>query len=257
MWSADFGFGSEGVDNRAGMIAEAENQWSHGAIVQLMYHNCIPTGDEYCDWSQIGVPATAQHLTAQQWSDIVTPGTALYQAWLGRLDTLSPFFAELQSKGVAPLFRPLHEMNQGVFWWGGHSGAGGTATLFQITHDYLVHQKGFTNIVWVWDLQDFSSLATDVDGYDPGPAYYDIAALDVYDGGYTTANYTTMSGKAGPKLIAVGECQTPPTPAELTAQPSWVFFMLWPDFIQMNAGALPALYTAPNVVTLDQLPGWK
>jgi len=244
------------VDNRAGMIAEMEKQWSQGAIVQLMYHNCLPTGDELCSWDDIG-GATPQHLTAAQWSDLVTDGTALNQAWKGRLDTLSPFFAELQAKGVAPLFRPLHEMNQGIFWWGGHPGAGGTSTLFQITHDYLVRQKGFTNIVWVWDVQDFGTLGTDVNDYDPGPAYYDIAALDVYDGsGYTTAKYDTMAAKAGAKLFAVGECEHPPTGAVLATQPRWAFFMLWPDFIAEDQAALPSIYAAPQVVTRSQLPGW-
>jgi hypothetical protein len=50
---------------------------------------------------------------------------------------------------------------------------------------------------------------------------------------------------------------TPPTAGELSAQPGWVFFMLWPDFIEQNQSTLPALYTAPPVVTLDQMPGWK
>ena len=209
LWSADFGFGSEGVDNRAQMIAEAETQWSQGAIVQLMYHNCLPTGDEYCTWDDIG-GATPQHLTDAQWSDLTTDGTALNQAWKGRLDTLSPFFAELQAKGVAPLFRPLHEMNQGVFWWGGRSGPTGTVKLFQITHDYLVRQKGFTNIVWVWDIQDFGTLGTDVNDYDPGPAYYDIAALDVYDGGgYTQDKYTTMFRQGGPQALRRGRVRAP------------------------------------------------
>jgi hypothetical protein len=257
LWSADFGFGSEGVDNRAGMIAEARSQWSQGAIVQLMYHNCIPTGDELCSWDDIG-GATPQHLTDAQWTELVTSGTALNQAWLSRLDTLSVFFAELQAAGVAPLFRPLHEMNQGVFWWGGRPQPNGTATLYQITHDYLVKTKGFTNIVWVWDLQDFGTLSTDVNDYDPGPAYYDVAALDVYDGsGYTQDKYDTMTGKAGQKLVAVGECETLPTAAVLASQPRWSFFMLWPDFIAEDQSVLPSLYAAPQVVTLGQMPGWK
>ena len=65
-----------------------------------------------------------------------------------------------------------------------------------------------------------------------------------------------MLGAAGGKPIAIGECSTPPTPDELAQQPSWVFFMLWPDFISQNRSALPALYSAPNVVTLGQMPGW-
>lgn len=256
LWSGDFLFGSDMVDARPQMIAEAIKQWGNGAIVQLMYHNCIPTGDELCSWDDIG-GATPQHLTDSQWSDLVTDGTDLNNAWKARLDTLSVFFAQLKAAGVAPLFRPLHEMNQPVFWWAGRGGATGTAKLYQITHDYLVNTKGFDNIIWVWDLQDFSTLTDDLTSYDPGDAYYDLAALDVYDGGYDSWKHDAMRAAVPSKPIAIGECSTPPTSAELTSQPDWVFFMLWPDFLDQNASTLPALYGASNIVTEDQMPGWK
>jgi hypothetical protein len=256
LWSADFGFGQHALDNRQLMITEAIHQWHQGAIVQLMYHNCIPTGDETCGWDDIG-GASPQHLSDAQWTELVTDGTALNGAWKARLDTLSGFFAQLQAAGVAPLFRPLHEMNQGVFWWGGRGGADGTRKLYQITHDYLVKVKGFDNIIWVWDLQDFDSLSTDVDDYNPGSAYYDIAALDVYGGPYDQAKHDLIRAAAGSAPIAIGECENLPTSALLQSQPDWVFFMLWPDFIDEESGVLPALYGASNVITEDQMPGWK
>ncbi len=256
LWSADFGFGTDALANRGRMIAEAKAEWHKGAIVQLMYHNCIPTRDELCGWDDIG-GANPQHLSDAQWTELVTDGTALNLAWKKRLDALSVFFADLKAAGIAPLFRPLHEMNQGVFWWGGRKGAMGTRRLFQITHDYLVGTKGFDHIIWVWDIQDFDTLATDAHDYDPGAAYYDIAALDVYGGGYDRAKYDVMLGVAGAKPIAIGECQHPPTSALLAQQPKWAFFMLWPDFLDENAAMLPALYAAPNVITEAQMPGWR
>ena len=255
LWSGDFLFGDDEVAARPTMIAEAQAQWAKGAIVQLMYHACIPTGDESCSWDDIG-GATPQHLTDAQWSNLVTDGGTLNQAWKARLDTLSVFLAELQAAGVAPLFRPHHEMNQPVFWWAGRPGATGTSRLFQITHDYLVGNKGFTNIVWVWDLQDFSTLTGDVVDYSPGADYFDIAALDYYDGGYVASEYTTMQTAAAGKLMAIGECSTLPTATELAQQPGWAFFMLWPDFIAQDQSTLPALYGASNVVTMGGMPGW-
>jgi predicted chitinase len=255
LWSGDFLFGSD-VAQRQTMINEAINEWHQGAVVQLMYHACIPTGDESCGWDDIG-GANPQHLSDSQWTELVTDGTNLNAAWKARLDALSPFFQQLKSAGVAPLFRPIHEMNQGVFWWGGRGGANGTRKLYQITHDYLVNVKGFDNIIWVWDLQDFGSLSSDVSDYNPGPDYFDIAALDIYDGGYDQSKHDAIAGAAGGKFIAIGECSTPPTPGELANQPDWLFFMLWPDFIDQNQGALPGLYAAPNVITRDQMPGWS
>jgi mannan endo-1,4-beta-mannosidase len=256
LWSADFGFGQDALDNRQTMIDELVNQWNRGAIVQLMYHNCIPTRDELCSWDDIG-GTNPQHLDDTQWSELITDGTSLNSTWKARLENLSVFFAQLKAAGIAPLFRPLHEMNQGVFWWGGRTGPSGTLKLYQITHDYLVKTKGFDNIIWVWDLQDFGTLSTDVNDYNPGGAYYDIAALDVYDGPYDQAKHDAIAGAAGQKPIAIGECATLPTSAELMQQPDWVFFMLWPDYIDQDRAVLPALYSAPNVVTEDQMPGWK
>ena len=258
LWSADFGFGQDSVGNRQKMIQEAKRQWGQGAIVQMLYHNCIPTRNELCSWDEIG-GSNPQHLSDDDWNALITDGTSLNAAWKARLDGLSMFFAELETAGVAPLFRPLHEMNQGVFWWGGRGGPNGTRRLFQLTHDYLVHTKGFDNIIWVWDVQDFGSLSSDVSDYDPGQDYYDIAALDVYDGGYAQWKYDAMRGAAGSKPIALGECAVVPSAAELAQQPEWVFFMLWPDFLQdnENAGRLVPLYEAPNVITRDQMPGWR
>lgn len=256
LWSADFGFGQGSLDARPAIIAEAKKQWDKGAIVQLMYHTCAITRDELCGWDDLG-GAHPQHLSDVEWSELVTDGTPLHAAWLARLDKLSVFFADLRAAGVAPLFRPLHEMNQGVFWWGGRGGAGGTRRLFQITHDYLVKTKGFDHIVWVWDVQDFSTLDGDAVAYHPGADVFDIAALDMYEAGYTKKNYDIMLKAAAGKPIAIGECATLPTAAELQAQPAWTFFMLWPDFIGDQKVALPPLYGAGNVVTLGQMPGWK
>ena len=136
-------------------------------------------------------------------------------------------------------------------------GANGTRRLYQITHDYLVKTKGLDNIVWVWDVQDFETLATDVDDYNPGGDYYDIAALDVYAGGYDRAKYDAMLRGSRGKPIAIGECNRVPTASLLAEQPSWVFFMLWPDFIGDNGPVLPAVYGAPNVLTEERMPGRK
>ena len=254
-WGNDFGFGSGAVGQRNAMAGEAINQWNAGAVVGLMYHACAPTRDEYCSWDDIGGKAP-QKLDESQFTDLVTPGTDLYKAWIGRLDALSVVFQKLKDAGVAPLFRPFHEMNQCVFWWSCHSGANGSAKLYQLTHDYLVNTKGFDNIIWVWNVQDFGSLASDVKTYNPGSAYYDIAALDVYNTGYTSGNYNAMLGVASGKFVAIGECQFMPSSDLLASQPKWLYAMLWPDFYGDNPN-LAAVYGAANVLTEDEMPGWK
>lgn len=258
-WSADWGFGGA-VADRENIVQEGESQWAQGALVQYIYHACPPTEDESCEYS--GGPAgttdiLGSSLTDAQWTDLVTPGGTLYQAWLGRLDTLATFFQQLKDAGVAPLFRPLHEMNGSWAWWQGRPGPGGSSKLYQITHDYLVSTKGLDNIVWVWNLQDYTTLAADVPLYNPGPDYFDIAALDVYDTGYTDGNYQAMLGGAAGKPIGVAECQLLPAPGTLTAQPLWTYFAMWPDFFSDDTTQIPALFDDPTVLTLSNMPGWK
>jgi mannan endo-1,4-beta-mannosidase len=153
-------------------------------------------------------------------------------------------------------------MNQGVFWWAGRQGPTGTAKLFQITHDYLVSQKGLDNIVWVWSVQDIwdnNTNSWNFDAYNPGDAYWDVMSLDFYDGnGYTSDKYQAMLSVAGNKPIAIGECTTLPSPDELTNQPRWTYFMGWSELVQQNnsSSAITAVYTASNVLTQDTMPGW-
>ena len=256
-WSGDFLFEEDNIDNRQIMINEAISQWNNGALVHLMWHACNPARNEPCAYDTTGVLST---MTDAQWNDLITPGTAINTQWLSMIDEVCVYLQQLKTQNIEVLWRPLHEMNQGSFWWGGRPGPNGTRKLYQMMHDYMVKTKGLTNLVWVWDLQDFSTLSDDVNAYNPGSGYYDIAALDVYDGsGYTTAKYNTMVTAAAGKPIAIGECETLPTAPQLLSQPKWTFFMSWSELTYAgNTDAqLKALYTAPNVVTLDKMPGWK
>lgn len=255
-WSGDFLFEEDNIDNRQIMINEAISEWKRGAIVQLMWHACNPARNEPCAYDTTGVLST---MTDAEWNDVTTPGTAINAKWLSMIDEVCVFLQQLKNQNIEVLWRPLHEMNQSSFWWGGRPGPNGTRLLYQQMHDYMVKTKGLTNLIWEWDLQDFGSLNDDVNAYNPGPGYYDIVALDVYDGsGYTQDKYNTMVNVAAGKPIAIGECEVLPTAQQLQSQPKWTFFMSWSELtFQGNSTAqLKALYNAPNVITLDKMPGW-
>jgi mannan endo-1,4-beta-mannosidase len=258
LWSGDFLFASSDISSRQTMINQAKSQWASGALINIMFHACPPTQGEPCAWSG-GVVSS---LTNAQWTELITSGTTLNNNWKARLDVIAVYLQDLKNNGVEVFFRPFHEMNQGVFWWAGRSGANGTRKLFQITRDYLVGTKGLTNLIWVWDLQDFSSLSSDLTNYDPGSGYWDVLAMDMYssDGqGYTSAKYNAMVSKAGSKPIAIGECQVLPTSSLLSSQPRWTFFMGWSELVFSNnsTSAIQSLYGAANVVTRDEMPGWS
>lgn len=255
LWSCDFLFEREYItpSSRWTMTYEAEKQWNNGAIVQLMFHTCPPTQEEPCGWDP-GV--INQLLTDTQWNDLVTPGGTLYNNWIKRLDIIVPYLQYLKDKGVELLFRPLHEMNQKVFWWGGRPGPNGTARLYQITHDYLTKTKGLDNLIWVWDMQDIDRTWAD---YNPGEGYWDILGFDVYSDGYSQSWYNYALSIAGDKPVAIGECAKLPTSDQLLSQPRYVFFMAWSElaFKENTTAAINALYSAPNVLNRDRMPGWK
>lgn len=268
-WSGDWGFGSNLPAARENLVKAGEAQWAKGAIVQYIYHACSPLlgANENCSYEggAAGTNIKGSSLTDDEWTRLTTAGQDLNQVWLARLDLLAAYFAELKAAGVAPLFRPLHEINAssangGLWaWWQGRPGPTGSPKLYQITHDYLVNVKGLDNIIWVYNTQDYTTLTDDVANYSPGAAYFDIAALDVYNTGFTTTNYAAMVKIAAGKPIGIAECYTLMNPSVLTNQPLWTYVAMWPDQLtsSANASVLPALFGDDQVVKLSQMPGWK
>ncbi|MBC6612471.1 discoidin domain-containing protein [Hymenobacter sp. BT507] len=257
LWSSDFLFEQSEINNRWAMTNEAKAQWAQGALINLMFHACPPTQAEPCQWEG-GIKSS---LTNAQWQELITDGTQLNRNWKARLDAIVPYLHDLKNNGVEVLFRPLHEMNQGVFWWAGRPGPNGTARLYQITHDYLRNTKGLTNLIWVWNVQDFGSLASDLANYNPGSSYWDVLSLDMYytDGqGYSTAKYNAMLNAAGGKPIAIGECEVLPSPSLLASQPKWSFFMGWSELVfEKNSNTtIQNTFWANNVLVRDEMPGW-
>jgi mannan endo-1,4-beta-mannosidase len=258
LWSGDFLFQPENIANRPVMIKEAIDQWKSGAIVNIMWHACNPALDEPCGWDAQGV---LSNLSDEQWKELTTDGTPLNKKWKLRVDEVAFYLQDLKDNGVEVLWRPMHEMNQKVFWWGGRPGAEGTAKLFRMLHDYLTHEKKLDNLIWVWDIQDFGTLADDANAYNPGDAYWDIVALDIYDdkSGYSQEKYNIMVSVSNGKPIAIGECQKLPTLEELAEQAKWTFFMCWSE-LELKANTkeqIISIHNAPQVLTLDEMPGWK
>ena len=253
LWSGDFLFTEEDVAHRWDMVHECERQWNAGAIVNLMFHVTSPVSEDVGLWER-DVLCT---LTDNQWVDLITDGGELNKVWKARLDIYSEYIQYLKDAGVTIMFRPFHEMNQSLFWWGGRPGPNGTAALYRLTHDYMTNEKGLDNIIWVWDMQDLDYNWAE---YNPGDEYWDVFAVDVYDGdGYTTRKYQTALAIAGNKPIAIGECQVLPTPAELEKQSRWVFFMSWAEltFQYNNSNKIKKLYWADNVLVREELPIMK
>ena len=124
---------------------------------------------------------------------VLTRGTPERTAFLQELQTrVIPYLKELQSQGVATIFRPLIEANGFWFWWGCDNGSGGSATWQQnVRKLYRLVQKkvwaaGVHNVLWSvsfapktsGDVADPVAIRPRLS--DGGPAY-DLAGISAYD----------------------------------------------------------------------------
>lgn len=253
LWSGDFLFQQENIDDRWKMVYEAKAQWDMGAMINLMWHACPPDEGEPCEWDPGLLNA---QLSDSQWEELLTEGSILNNNWIARMDEISVYLQYLEDEGVEVLFRPFHEMNQGLFWWAGRPGPKGTAALYRFTHDYLTKTKGLTNLVWVWDMQD---LSRDFEDYNPGEEYWDVFAFDIYDDGYNISWYNYILSIVGDKPIAIGECSKLPDASVLENQKRWVFFMPWAELVKESntEEQIRKTYRHDRVITRDEMPGWQ
>jgi hypothetical protein len=198
----------------------------------------------------------SQMMTAQQWNDMVTPGTALYDAMIEDIDYHVVNFLKkiVDDKGnpIPIIFRPLHEIDGGWFWWTCTTDPTKTAKLYRILQDRIINFHGCHNLIWVynpgvicnggsWPPYQTSENARRKAFY-PGDAYCDITGIDLYDfdpavrGSYTSTGKTyrdawnMMTALAPSKMIALCEGEGLPDQVKSFSDPSyapWLYCLPW------------------------------
>ena len=113
--------------------------------------------------------------------------------------------------GIPVLFRPLHEMVAGWFWWGvnqnGHTLAPETwIGLWRYLHDHVTDTLGLDNVLWTYSTPMSNPLYV----Y-PGDEYTDLVGCDWYTGGNREVNwgnvYTDLMSTG--KTVAITEFAGP------------------------------------------------
>ncbi|WP_329181625.1 glycosyl hydrolase [Streptomyces sp. NBC_01477] len=255
LWGGELGFTATDIASRQTMINQAKTEWANGSLVNLTWHMCRPDVDT-CDFDSGPNPIKGSHLSDPEWQQLITDGSTLNTDYKRKLDTAVPYFQQLKDAGVPVLFRPLHEMNEGWAWWGGRSGASGSAKLFQITHDYL-ESKGLTNIIWVWNVKDIDGGAANVASYYPGDSDVDVASLDPWVHNWPSSEwYQAIVNVAHGKPVSLAEVGTVPSASQLAAQPLWTWFMIWADYLTNpsynNNAAVQATFNSSRVLSQGQ-----
>lgn len=261
VWGGEFGFSDEHHDTdnikyRPNLLKEIIRNHNAGAIITMTYHQAIPTIGEPCDFAT-GVQGK---FSAENYKDLLTPGTPIYNTWLGMVDKLADMFDTLQNRNIPVLFRPYHEMNGGWFWWSGQKGDSNYIKLYKQLYDHFTTTRKLNNLIWVWSPSDPSKGLIE---YYPGNEYVDIIGCDIYpqkEGAtpeevYPQRIYDSLLAFANGKPIVIGECSTFPTPEILEKQPNWAWMMGWVElaFQANSTESLKTLFNSDKVITRDEL----
>lgn len=231
-----------------------------GQILQVNWHWQMPSSKVNGAYTRDAwgkdAAGNVQMMTSQQWSDIVTPGTALYNTMIEDVDYhVVNFLKKIvddNGKPIPIIFRPLHEIDGGWFWWTCTTDPAKTAKLFKILLDRIMNYHKVHNLIWVynpgvicnggsWPPYQTSELLRRKAFY-PGDAFCDITGIDLYDydpavrGTYANTGKTyrdafnMIKAIAPDKMIALCEAEGLPDPARCFTDPDyapWLYCLPW------------------------------
>ena len=263
IWGGDWGFSDErhDIDNikyRPKLLEEILKQYAKGSIITMTYHQSTPVTGEPTDFN----PGVMGKLTPEQYKELLTPVTKMYESWKVMVDNLAGLFKTLQGKNIPVLFRPYHETNGGWFWWSGAKGDSCSIKLYRQLYNYYTNTLKLNNLIWVWSPSDQNYFFAE---YYPGAEYVDILGLDIYppwknkectiNDIFRQETYDTILKFAQGKPITIGECSTMPTVEIFEKQPKWCWMMGWVgSTLKGNSKeALIKLYNSKRVATRDDV----
>jgi mannan endo-1,4-beta-mannosidase len=259
IFGQDFGFSAagtwDGINFRQQIVDEAIRRHNDGFIITLMWHAVRPVEDEPVTFER----SILGKLTAQEWNDLLTPGTDIHERWKSQVDVIAFFLKQLREAAVPVLWRPYHEMNGDWFWWGKKTGQAGYRKLYRMLFERLTHFHKLNNLLWVFNANEIRMNVDPYQLYYPGDDVVDILATDVYSNKFSVIDYNALLALAGDKPIALGEVGNIPTSKLLNKQPRWTWFMYWhdPSMLHAQQKAVWEIYNSKETLTLNQLPWIK
>jgi mannan endo-1,4-beta-mannosidase len=268
IWSTDMGFAKEGDSDsylaRPDIVKEAIRQHKKGSIITICWHAVPPTTDEPVTFQPRGpVPpdslASVQgRLLDEQYKEILTKGTRLYNRWAAQVDSVAVYLKKLQDAHVPVLWRPYHEMNGDWFWWGGRIGENSTIDLYRQLYDRLVNYHKLNNLVWIWSVDRPSTPIRKFSNFYPGNEYLDILALDVYGSDFNQAYYDSLMVLSKGKPIVLGEVGNPPTTGILDHQPNWGYWVIWAGMVRnLTKKQHQELVNDPRILSQEDPAYWE
>jgi len=243
VYSQDWGFAEDGDKDsylaRPDIVEEVIRQHKLGSIITICWHAVPPTANEPVTFRpsndnihEDSLASVSGNLTDQQFADLLTEGTDIYEQWLDQVDEIAEYLKKLEEEKIPVLWRPYHEMNGDWFWWGGRIGEYSTKRLYIQLYDRLVNYHEINNLIWVWSVDRPSEEGREFSKYYPGDQYLDMLALDVYGNDFHQDYYDSLLALSNGKPLTLGEVGNPPSPEILNTQPNWTFYVTWAGMVR-------------------------
>lgn len=196
---------------------------------------------------------------------LVTPGTPEHTQVMKELAKAADTLQVFEDADVPILWRPLHEIDGGWFWWTDKKTPTNTAKLWRMMFDYFTRERKLDNLIWVYSAGVGKTNTLEYRrGFYPGAKYVDISGIDVYgvdfrkDVDQYWAYYNVMAKVSPGKMLALGECDAVPDPDKTQAGklPKWLYALPWWGTPSRRRPPDWALMTMRHdfVVTLDEMP---
>ena len=180
----------------------------------------------------------------------------------------------LADAGIPVLWRPLHEIDGGWFWWTCPSKPERTAELWRILfrETYAVH--GYHNLIWVWSSSEKNPFRFGLEyrkKFYPGSQFVDIIGVDLYRwdyehtgtrkywGGYASYRdlFEMVRCVDATKMVSLSECQALPNPSPAAKDAGnfapWLYAMPWHANSKANpCGWIDTTYNHDYYLTADE-----
>lgn len=249
-------------------VDAAKDWWQRGGIVTMQWHWKHPLKPDGSAW--VTPPKGTGPFDLAK---ATTPGTEEHKAVMADLAKHGDYLEQILDARVPVLWRPLHEIDGGWFWWTDAEAPENTAALWRMIFDYFVKERHLDNLIWVYN----SGLRAGNQGKDvvaieyrkrfyPGAEYVDISGIDIYpsdwygwpkpqDSSYAKA-FEIMQQVSPGKMLAFSEGEAIPNPDMMAGEgPKWLYCLPWWGVEDRHpAEWVKKTYGHDLILTLDEVP---
>ncbi len=192
-------------------------------------------------------------------ANVVMPGTWENTEAMAELSKVADALQYLNTNGVPVIWRPLHEISGGWFWWSDLNNPTNSAALYSMIYNYFTNVRHLNNLLWVWN------TGGNIDPrFYPGDPYVDLVGDDIYNSDYQNgrdvywASWNGLKAVAPSKMIALCECGELPNPdlMQSGASPPWLYALMWFGAGQYGNPRDWTIYAERHqwMITRDELP---